>query len=308
MWIFSYKATCLMFMTVDNLILAAAGSSDWMLHGLVCLMAGFSVMALFLGFGSTVQFQYAKLEMRYDRVLNHQLLLNIQPRLAIGLAAAFILVVGGIIGLITESFLFFFVSCGISMLLPNVMIKHMEEKRLKKLNEQIVDGVTSLASGVRAGLNLVQSIELLIKNSIGPIKQEFEQLHREYQLGADLNQAMHNASDRIGSPYYRLLFGAISAHRTRGGDMGQSLDRIAESIREIQRLEGRLDALTAQGRAQARFMSAMPFVIMLILYGIMPDETAKLITEPAGRVILLLAIGLITVAFFWIRRIMDVDM
>lgn len=89
--------------------------------------------------------------------------------------------------------------------------------------------------------------------------------------------------------------------------MGQSLDRIAESIREIQRLEGRLQALTAQGRAQARFMAAMPILIFIILYNIDPDGTSELFAQPLGRLLLLMAIGIITVAFLWIRRIMAVD-
>jgi len=194
-----------------------------------------------------------------------------------------------------------------ALALPYFVLNHLEEKRLQRLNEQIVDGITTLASGVRAGLNLVQSCQLLVKNSTGPIKQEFGQLLREYELGVDLNSAMHNASDRIGSSYYRLLFTAIQAHRDRGGDMGQSLDRIADSIREIQRLEGRLDALTAQGRSQARFMALMPFVIVFILWTIAPADTAKLLTDPVGRLIMMAALGLIAVGFVWIRRIMQVD-
>ena len=89
--------------------------------------------------------------------------------------------------------------------------------------------------------------------------------------------------------------------------MGQSLDRIADSIREIQRLEGRLDALTAEGRSQARFMAAMPFVILAILWYIVPEDTSMLLTDPTGRLILLLAVILIGVGFVWIRRIMQVD-
>jgi tight adherence protein B len=188
-----------------------------------------------------------------------------------------------------------------------MIFRHLETKRKKRLDEQIVDGITTLASGVRAGLTLVQSMQLLVRNSTGPLKQEFRQLMREFDLGIDLHQAMRNTSDRIGSVYYRLLFSAIQAHRDRGGDMGQSLDRIAESVREIQRLEGRLDAITAQGRAQARFMGIMPFVIIGILWLISPDDTSKLLTEPLGRVLLMIALVMIGVSFMWIRRIMQVD-
>ena len=285
-----------------------AVSTDLIMHLLVCLMAFTTLAAFTMGAGNYIHHKYKVLETRYDRALNQQLLMNVSIKLTLFLFGVMILGIGLSVGLYAESLLFFAGVSGAALFLPDLIVKHFEQKRLKKLNEQIVDGVTSLASGVRAGLNLVQSIELLIQNGVGPIKQEFEQLHREYQLGMDLNQAMHNASDRIGSPYYRLLFGAIGAHRTRGGDLGQSLDRIADSIREIQRLEGRLDALTAQGRAQANFMGIMPFVILGILSVIMPGETKQLFTEPVGRVLLLVAIGFIAAGFVWIRQIMRVDM
>ncbi|MHC4993420.1 MAG: type II secretion system F family protein, partial [Planctomycetota bacterium] len=134
------------------------------------------------------------------------------------------------------------------------------------------------------------------------------QLLREYELGVDLKAAMRNASDRIESSYYRLLFTAVQAHRERGGDLAISLDKIGDSIREIQRLEGRLDALTAQGRSEARFMGVMPFVIVGVLWVISPTDTAKLWTEPVGRLISLLAGGMIVAGFIWIRRIMRVDL
>ena len=150
-------------------------------------------------------------------------------------------------------------------------------------------------------------MELLVQNHRGAIQQEFQQLLREYQLGVDLSQAMGNTANRIGSSYYRLVFSAIQAHRQRGGDVGESLDRISDSVREIQRLEGRLTALTAQGRAQARMMAAVAVVILAIMYFIRPDATSFLVTEPSGRLILLIGAAMIGVAIVWIRRIMQVD-
>lgn len=248
-----------------------------------------------------------KQEKRYDKVLNDQLLLEMPPRVAMMLTALIILALGIIFGLLLESPTFFIIGCALGLAIPHLVINHLEEKRLKKLDEQIIDGITTVASAVRAGLTLVQGFQLLVQNSVGPIKQETAQMMKEYDLGIDLQQAMHNTANRIGSKYYRLLFTAIQAHRERGGDMGQSLDRIAESIREIQRLEGKLDAITAQGRTQARFMGIMPFVIIAILWVIDSSSTERLITEPIGRLILLTALVLIATGFIWIRRIMNVD-
>ncbi|MBI1373309.1 MAG: hypothetical protein GC159_11315 [Phycisphaera sp.] len=271
-------------------------------------ICGFFGVALFVYYGAAIiRDAWLRQEQRYDNVLNRQLLMDIPPRVAMMLTVMGVLGCGLVLGLFLASTFWFLIGAVIALALPPVVINHLEESRLRTLDEQIVDGITTLASGVRAGLNLVQSMQLLVRNGHGPIRQEFQQLMREYELGIDLSLAMQNAANRIGSSYYRLMFTAVQAHRDRGGDMGQSLDRIAEAIREIQRLEGKLKALTAQGRAQALFMSLMPFVIFFVLYLIDPTGASRLITEPMGRLLLLVAIVMIATGGMWIRRIMQVD-
>ncbi|MEZ6189941.1 MAG: type II secretion system F family protein [Phycisphaerales bacterium] len=246
-------------------------------------------------------------ELAYDRVLRRQLLIDIEPRTALGISAGLVVTVGLFAFVITYSIFAAFACAAAAMLLPNFYIRHLEAERLRRLESQLVDGLTTLAAAARAGLNLVQSMELLETNAVGPIKQEFGQLLREYRLGMDLNQAMQNASNRIGSQLYRLTFTAIQMHRLRGGDTAQSLDRIADSIRDIARLEAKLDALTSQARYQAIFMSMMPVVFLVLLWSIDPEGVGMLFTVPAGRILLLIVVALIVVAFVWIRKIMAVD-
>jgi tight adherence protein B len=249
---------------------------------------------------------FKKQEARYDAVLRRQLLLDVEPKLVVILNLVGVLFVF-LVGAYLTGVLIGVVLAGLALLVPYFVIRHLEIKRRQKLEVQLVDGLASLASGVRAGLNLVQSMQLLVQNQRGPIQQEFGHILREYEMGMDLNQAMRAASNRIGSPLYRLTFTAIEMHRIRGGDSGESMDRIAESIRDIQRLEGKLDAITSQGRAQANFMAAMPIAIIVILFLIMPDETTLLFTRMEGRILLLIAASLIAGGYIWIKNIMRVD-
>ncbi|MBI1337430.1 MAG: hypothetical protein GC164_10760 [Phycisphaera sp.] len=263
---------------------------------------------LLIRFGEpTGRYALAKLEDWYRRVLVQQLLIDIPPRAAVFMAGMCILITGLFGLLVMGNGVWFVIGCVLGAFIPNLLVKHLEQKRRERLNAQIIDGITTLASGVRAGLNLVQSMELLAQNTVGPIQQEFAQLLREYSLGLDLNVAMHNASNRIGSQHYRLLFTAIEMHRLRGGDAGESLDRIAEAIREIQRLEGKLDAVTSQGRMQSWMMAGVGMVLLLILWMIEPTEVNNLFAEPSGRILLLIAAGLAAIGFYWIQRIMQVD-
>ncbi|MEM9418894.1 MAG: type II secretion system F family protein [Planctomycetota bacterium] len=268
----------------------------------------FTAAYLLVRYGKEPATQFrARQELAYDRVLRRQLMLDVEP------SQAFLMAMSGVVVAFLFSFfltfnLFVAVVCGIAAyFMPAVVVRHLEQKRRQQLESQLVDGLTTISAGVKAGLNLVQSMEMLVDNQTGPIKQEFEQLLREYQMGRDLNQAMRSASNRIGSPLYRLTFTAIEMHRVRGGDTGESMDRLAEAVREIKKLEGKLDAITAQSRSQASMMAVMPFVFMFILWIIDPEGIRLLFTETIGRVLLLICGALILGAFLWIRKIMAVD-
>ncbi|MEM9111200.1 MAG: type II secretion system F family protein [Planctomycetota bacterium] len=282
-------------------------ASDYFALQVICSLMLLGGVVLMVRYGYTPSKAWIeKQQMYYDRVLCRQLLLEVDPKTAVWshiAGVAFILVAGvfltgALIGIILAA---------IAAFIPYAWIRHLEAKRRIRLEVQLVDGLASMASGVRAGLNLVQSMQLLVQNQKGPIEQEFGQILREYEMGMDLNQAMRQASDRIGSQLYRLTFTAIEMHRLRGGDSGESMDRIAESIREIQRLEGKLDAITAQGRVQANMMAIMAVVIVVMMMVIFPDDTEMLFTTTQGRIILVIASGMIAAGYFWIKKIMQVD-
>ena len=282
-------------------------ASDYFALQVICSLMVLAGVMMMVRYGFTPGKAWlVQQETHYDRVLCRQLLLDIDPRAAVWSHIGGVVVVL-ILGVLLIGPLLGVVLAGIAALVPYFVIRHLETKRRSRLEVQLVDGLASMASGVRAGLNLVQSMQLLVTNQTGPIEQEFGQILREYEMGMDLNQAMRQASDRIGSPLYRLTFTAIEMHRLRGGDSGESMDRIAESIREIQRLEGKLDAITAQGRVQANMMAMMAVVIIVMMMVIFPDDTAMLFTETTGRIILLAAVGLVATGYFWIKKIMQVD-
>jgi len=269
---------------------------------------------LFLAVGMAVFFWWGpfrkfvdRQEAYYDRVLRQSLLMDVNPRVVTLMGLGAIVLLALIAYALIQHPLMALFGAALGATLPSVILKALKARRLYRLEDQLVDGIQTLTSGVRAGLNLIQAMGLLAENAIRPISEEFGHLLREYEHGMSLEQAMSNAADRIGSSNYRLLFSALLTHRERGGDLGETLDRIADSIREIHRLEKQIETLTAPGRTAARWMGAMPAVIMLILYFIDPYGVRMLFTEDVGKAILLVIVACNVVGFLWIRKIVSID-
>jgi tight adherence protein B len=246
-------------------------------------------------------------EREYDEVFNRALLLEISPRLVTLVTAITMAFLGGLLFSITQSVLGLAAGLALGAMAPTLLIRRLKRKRVRQLEEQLVSVIQTLASGVRAGLNLVQAMQMIARDAPKPTRQEFAHLLREYEYGTPLDEAMTNAGTRIGSNDYQLLFAALQTHRQRGGDLGETLDRIAESIREIQRLERRVETLTAQGRATARWLGAMPLAVLAISYLVMGDQVRLLFTESAGNLILMIVLVMNLLGWLWIRKIMAVD-
>jgi len=246
-------------------------------------------------------------EEEYDQIFRRALLLDVPPRLVTVGTGVVMLVLGFMGYAISRGPLGAGIGGAIGVFLPHAMVRYLRRRRLKKLEEQLVGGIQTLASGVRAGLNLVQSLTLIARDGPAPLRQEFTHLTREYEYGISLDEAMINAAQRIGSSDFRLLFSALHTHRERGGDLGETLDRIADSIREIQRLEKQVQTLTAQGRATARWLGAMPIIILAILYSFDSEGVRSLFTEPLGNVILGTIIVLNVLGFLWIKKTISID-
>jgi tight adherence protein B len=190
---------------------------------------------------------------------------------------------------------------------PRIVIFILQRRRRTRLNDQIVDGLVTLANGMRAGLNLVQSMRLIEQNAQPPIAQEFGLMLREFEHGASVDEIMRRASARIKLHHYRLLFAAMETARVRGGNLPDTLDRLGESLREIMRLEEKVKSLTAENRLSARIMGLFPAIILGIFYLIDSSWVAVLFNDQWGLLLLLVAAGFNLVGFLWIRRIVSFE-
>jgi tight adherence protein B len=190
---------------------------------------------------------------------------------------------------------------------PRMLFNIMRDKRRLLFNQQLVDGLGLLANSVKAGMTLQQAIELLVREMKPPITQEFGRVLQEYKLGTDLDQAMLNMARRLGSRDLDILVNSIMITRRSGGNVGEMFDKIANAIRERFRIEGKISALAATGNLQALVMSAMPFALMLVLWFFDPLHVKLLFNNTIGLFSFGVVIVLVVAGFFWIRRVMDVD-
>ncbi len=288
-----------------------------LIRGSATLATAVAVFCTFIAFRLPMGRLVRKQEEAFHQALVELFMFDVTPRqLTYGMFMA-AGVVGAVLSLMaynagaggTGALMMFAVGAGIGYWVPRLVIFVFQRRRRDRLNDQLIDGLVTIANGMRAGLNLVQSMRLIETNAEPPISQEFGLMLREFQHGASVDEVMRRASSRIKLHHYRLLFAAMQTARIRGGNLPDTLDRLGESLREIMRLEEKVRALTAQNKLSAIMMGCMPAAILGIYYLIEPTWVEVLFSRENDWGLLLLAVAVVlnVAGFLWIRKIVTFE-
>lgn len=191
---------------------------------------------------------------------------------------------------------------------PWYLLYRWAEQRRQKIEDQLADSMVALSSAIRAGLSLGQALQILAEQCPKPICQEFRQICGEFQMGKPLEQCLVETRDRLQSENFALFSAAMLASRESGGKLNETVERIAHSVLEMQRLERKIKSETAQARTSATYMALAPFFILALYYLVVdPVNTEKLFTTFPGQLLLSMSIIMVVVAYLWARQILNPD-
>lgn len=191
--------------------------------------------------------------------------------------------------------------------LPRRWVRHLRRQRLRRFDAQLPDALLALASALRAGAGVGGALREIVGEAPVPLAQEFGLLMREQRLGVPFDTALANLAARMPSEATSLVVSALRIATDTGGNLAEALERIASLLRARLHMEGRVDALTAQGRMQAWVVGCLPLLLALVLHRLEPEAMARLWNTPVGWATVA-AIVLMEFTGLWlIRRIVRID-
>src|SRR6185437_15943440 len=157
------------------------------------------------------------------------------------------------------------------------------------------------------GLTFPQAIEHVAREAQPPLSQEFSLFVKEIKLGVPLEEALVNMSKRVGSDDLELVVVSTNISRHLGGNMAAMFETISGTIRERFRLEGKIDALTSQGRMQGWIVAALPLLLGLVLNYMRPALMEPMMDHIFGYVLVALILIMEGMGILIIRRIVNID-
>ncbi len=189
---------------------------------------------------------------------------------------------------------------------PVIYIKSLYEKRCSRVVEQMVDGMTIMANSVKAGLGVTQGMERVAQNIKGPLSQEFNSALARIRLGMTVEDSLNIFADRVPRQDVQMLVTAINILRETGGNLGETFETINMVVRERQKVEKKIEAMTAQGTMQGIIISAVPFLLLGIFKVMDPKFIEPLFTTTPGMLALLGVFVLVVIGGVVIKKIVTI--
>ncbi len=195
----------------------------------------------------------------------------------------------------------------LASVVPFTIARQNRRRQQAKLEVQLLDGLSLMQGGLRAGFNLFQVLELVARETEPPLADIAKRIVGEVQVGVPMDLAWERVGADVGNPAFTQLVTAVTIQRRVGGDLGFVLGTLRESIRQKINLDTKLKSVTSQGRLTGIVISILPLALAGVIWLIMPQFIEPLFLNPLGQVLLGAALALEIVGMWMISRISSVD-
>lgn len=190
---------------------------------------------------------------------------------------------------------------------PKVYVNRRRKGRVERLNAQLPEALTIISNALKAGFGLLQALDNAADNLSHPISTELKRTIHEMNVGSSAEEALVALSERSGSYDLDIVVTAILVQRTVGGNLGEILDTVADTMRERIRIKGEIQTLTAQQKLTGIVIGLLPIVVGAIFMVTSPGYIDPLFTTLLGKLLVGFAVVLETVGVMIIQRILNIE-
>jgi tight adherence protein B len=192
-----------------------------------------------------------------------------------------------------------FAGLAAGLLVMRFLFQRAKRKYADLLFVQIPDAISLVLRAVRAGLPVSEAIRNIGQETPSPTCDEFNRIAHETAIGMPVETAIWRLFQRSGIKEYAFLSVTIGLQAQTGGNLAETLENLADLVRKRVAMQGKVRALSSEGRASATILVLLPFVVIAALGVIAPDYAGDLFTHPRSPGFLatfavLMTIGILT--------------
>ncbi len=170
--------------------------------------------------------------------------------------------------------------------LPRWIVARITKRRQYKFTDEFANSIDIIVRGVKSGLPLIECLNIIARESPQPISGEFTELVEQQRVGVPLGEAFEKMMVRVPLPEVRFFAIVIAIQQQAGGNLSEALGNLSGVLRDRKRLQAKVRALSAEAKASAAVLGALPFIVMILVYITTPSYIALLWTTKFGQFLL----------------------
>jgi len=181
------------------------------------------------------------------------------------------------------------------------------QKHLHQLRESLPDAIDAITRSVRAGVPVANTFGQVASHLSGPLATEFRTIDHWLRLGIPLRQVIQTSAGRVPMAEYRFFAVILIINQEAGGRLGETLERLATTLRQRRELAMKVQSKTSEARASAKIVAALFPCCLGYMYLKSPEDITFLFSDPVGSTILIyalcsIALGM-TITHLMVKRI-----
>ncbi len=192
-------------------------------------------------------------------------------------------------------------------LLPVLALRFLAARRAAAFERHLPQSLMLVATSLRSGFGLPQALDSIAKDSAEPIAKEFSRALAETRIGTDIADALERMATRMGSKAMAMAVMAIRIQREVGGNLAETLEITAKTLRERESLHRQVRALSAEGRLSAYILIALPIGLFFYMMWVNYEYISLLWTTGLGLAMLIGGILLLIGGIFWMRKVVQIE-
>lgn len=191
--------------------------------------------------------------------------------------------------------------------LPALWLRFVAARRGASFDRLLPQALMLVATSLRSGFGLAQALDAVAKDSPEPVAKEFSRALAETRIGTDISDSLGHAATRMNSRSLAMAIMAIRIQREVGGNLAETLETTAKTLREREALYRQVRALSAEGRLSAYILIALPIGLFFYMMWVNYEYISLLWTTGLGMVMLVGAIVMLFLGVIWMRQVVKIE-
>jgi tight adherence protein B len=174
---------------------------------------------------------------------------------------------------------------------PHFVIGYLIARRIKRFTANFPDAIELLVRGLKSGLPVGETLNVVAKEIPGPVGEEFKMVTEKIKIGKPMEDALQDTAGRLGTAEFQFFVITLAIQRETGGNLAETLGNLADVLRKRSQMKLKIRAMSSEAKASAYIVGVLPFFVFGMVWMVNQPYLAGFFFEP--RLIVAGIVGLV---------------